>query len=102
MNDKDLILHPVKAEEFFEQYWELQPLHVSRKDSCHFAEILSAEGINRYLTDNELKYPDIQVVDANRSISAKSYSTNRIIQADQLLEHHSKGCLLYTSDAADE
>ena len=98
MNDKDLILHPVNAEEFFEQYWELQPLHVSRKDSGHFSEILSAEGINRYLSDNELKYPDIQVVDANRSISAKSYSTNRIIQPDQLLEHHSKGATIILSE----
>jgi len=98
MNDKDLILHPVKAEEFFEQYWESQPLHVSRKDTGHFAEILSAEGINRYLADNELKYPDIQVVDANRSISAKSYSTNRIIQPDQLLEHHSKGATIILSE----
>jgi len=98
MNDKDLILHPVKAEEFFEQYWESQPLHVSRKDTGHFAEILSAEGINRYLADNELKYPDIQVVDANRSISAKSYSTNRIIQPDQLLGHHSKGATIILSE----
>ena len=39
--DKDLLLHPVKTDDFFAQYWESQPLHVSRANADHFASLLS-------------------------------------------------------------
>jgi len=96
--DKDLLLHPVKTEDFFAQYWESQPLHVSRADAGHFAGLLSTESIHRYLSHNEVTFPDIQVVDANRSISSDSYAQKHIIQPDQLLEHHHKGATIILSE----
>ena len=95
---KDLLLHPVKTEDFFSQYWESQPLHVSRANAGHFASLLSTESILRYVKDNEIRFPDIQVVDANRSLSSNSYTRERIIQSDLLLDHHNKGATIILSE----
>ena len=44
------ILGPVTSDDFFRQYWELQPLHISRNDIEYFADVLTLAQIETLLS----------------------------------------------------
>ena len=98
-----LILDPVPESEFFSDYWEQIPLHISRTDSAHFAPQLSLEMIETMLSSQALSFPAVQLVNRNSPVAISTYTDeSRRIIPHRLLEHHHEGATIVVSQAHDK
>ena len=104
MNDGlSLILEPVSEEEFFSDYWEHTPLHVSRADPGHFAPLLSLSMIETLLSSQALFFPSVQLVHQNEPVLTSTYTDDsRRIIPQRLIEHHHQGATIVLSQAHDK
>ena len=93
MNDGlSLILGPVSEADFFSDYWEQTPLHVSRADPGHFATLLSLSMIETLLSSQALFFPSVQLVHQNEPVLMSMYTDDsRRIIPQRLIEHHHQG-----------
>lgn len=97
-----LILGPVPESEFFSDYWEQTPLHVSRTDPAHFAPQLSLEMIETLLSSQALSFPAVQLVNRNTPVESSAYTDeSRRIIPHRLLEYHHAGATIVVSQAHD-
>jgi len=97
--DSSLLLTPISDKDFFANYWESQPLLVSRADSLHFSGLLSVDGIKEYVGENAVCFPDVQVVNARSSVPVESYTDNsdRQINSELLFKHYAQGATVIVS-----
>ena len=68
------LIEPIKPAEFFETYYERQPLLIERNDPSRFAPLLSIAAIDRFLATTSPRHPDVFLVDAARKLSAEDYT----------------------------
>ena len=64
------VLHPYTDEDFFSNYFELRPLHISRKEPGYFDSVLSAQDIDDYLAAAKISYPEVNMASASDASSA--------------------------------
>jgi ribosomal protein L16 Arg81 hydroxylase len=68
------IISPVSKREFFEQYWEKQPLVVKRSHPDYFGSLLSLEEVDRVITTLDLRYPTITLKNAEQLVTSEDYT----------------------------
>jgi len=99
-NEPHRIFSPITHHEFFSTYWEKEPLHIQRKDSTYFADLVSIQDIDTLLSNTAQNFPDLQLADANRSISASDYrGSNQRIDAAAVRKLHLEGATVILSGA---
>jgi len=93
------LIDPISKQEFFECYWEKQPLVVIRDKPAYFASLLSLDEVDRVITTLDRRYPDIVLKNSNRDITADDYTVNGdsldVAKAYQLFEEGSTITLAY-------
>lgn len=57
----DDLLFPLNSDEFFEQYWERKPLHISRNQESYFASLLSIKEVESILGSRLLREGDMRI-----------------------------------------
>lgn len=94
------VLEPVSVDDFFEQYWEKKPLHISRSNCAHFSELLALSDIEHALSTHDLTFPKVQLTQSNRTISVRDYTDadNRILP-HRFIQQHSDGATMVFSQA---
>ena len=94
------ILGPVTSDDFFRQYWELQPLHISRNDNEYFADVLTLAQIETLLSTQELRFPSVQLSHRKNPIASAEYTdaSDQILPL-RLIEYHHEGATIVISQA---
>ncbi|MEE9335210.1 MAG: cupin domain-containing protein [Granulosicoccaceae bacterium] len=96
------ILLPISLEAFFADYWEQQPLHISRASSTLYADVITEQSMRSSLTNQQLYFPGVQLTQAGRSISPESYTdSKKKIQPEKATQLHSEGATIVWSQAHD-
>jgi len=94
------ILEPVSLTEFFEQYWEQQPLHIARAGTNPFAQCMSIDRIEDLLSTNELKFPTLQVTQSGQSIPVSEYTDiHHNIVSSRVIDRYRDGGTIVLSHA---
>src|SRR5215210_6763031 len=70
------IVAPKSADEFLVEFWERQPLAVSRNEEGRFDDLLSQENVERLVCDTGLRYPAFRLVKAGEQIALGDYTTD--------------------------
>lgn len=69
------LISPVTGEQYFQEYWEKQPLVIHRKSPDYFSSLLSFSEIDRVITTLDRRYPDVCLKNANdSSVSEADYT----------------------------
>jgi ribosomal protein L16 Arg81 hydroxylase len=67
------LIAPFGTSKFFQECWETRPLVVKRNQPDYFCSLLSFEGVDRVLTTLDLRYPNVSLKNADRSIAPADY-----------------------------
>lgn len=59
------LISPVRTDDYFESYWEKQPLVITRNQPDYFASLLSFRDVDRVITTLDRRYPDICLKNAS-------------------------------------
>ncbi|HEV2206676.1 MAG TPA: cupin domain-containing protein [Candidatus Acidoferrales bacterium] len=70
------LIQPTSRDRFFKEYFEKQPLLVRRQSPDYYASLLSLDEVDRVLTTLDLRYPNIILKNAARSVEAGEYTIN--------------------------
>ncbi len=70
------LIHPASKKEFFEQYFEKQPLVIKRNDPGYFGHLLSLDEIDRVLTTLDRNTDQIILKNAKRPLSEEDYAVD--------------------------
>lgn len=98
--DSHPLLSPVTREQFFRDYWEAQPLHVSRQSAGYFASLLTTADIETAVTTQELYFPRLQLTQKGISIEVSDYAdAQQRILGLRLMQMHAQGATLVLSQA---
>ncbi|MFK7855283.1 MAG: cupin domain-containing protein [Granulosicoccus sp.] len=94
------VLEPISVDDFFVQYWEKKPLHISRSNSAYFSELLALSDIEHALSTYDLVFPKVQLTQSNKAISVSDYADadNRILP-HRFVQQHSDGATMVFSQA---
>lgn len=100
MTEECDVLSPVGIERFFEEYWELKPLHIARAGAGPICNLLNVSDIERVLSTHDLDFPRLQMTQAGKPIDVDQYTDgeSRIIPS-RVLELHASGATLVLSQA---
>jgi len=94
------IIAPIEIEKFFSQYWEKQHLHIQRQNTKYFAGMVSTDVIETLLSSQDLYFPSVQVVQADKTIAVSDYTDKqRKIVPKQLIGKYAEGATLIFSQA---
>jgi mannose-6-phosphate isomerase-like protein (cupin superfamily) len=74
MYSLEWLLHPIKPEAFFREFYERGPLLVERRDPARFSKLLSIEAIDRYLATTSPATGQFFLVDAARELKPEDYT----------------------------
>jgi hypothetical protein len=74
--DLAALLAPARPEDFFREYWERKPLHLSRGDAHYFDSILTNRDLDSIISSADLRYPAIQLAKNGSYLSAEAYTRN--------------------------
>ena len=69
------LLAPVTPAEFFERYWEREPLVIRRNESSYYGSLLTLDDFDRVLTTPDLRRPDVTVANAEVELTEDDYTT---------------------------
>jgi len=67
------LIDPFSRAEFFQDYWEKRPLVVKRNQPTYFGSLVSLDEVDRVLTTLDLRYPNVSLKNADRSVTAADY-----------------------------
>ena len=102
-NQLSLVLNPVSETEFYEHYWEKNPLHISRSSTDHFSQLLSLDAIELMLSSQALHFPSVQLTHLNNKIDVSDYTDEaRRIVPSRLIERHHEGATIVISQAHEK
>ena len=94
------ILSPLGLDDFFSQWYEQQPLHISRADTDWFSTLVTLADIETLLSTQVLTFPDVQLARANDPLPVADYTgENHQISAMRLLQGHTQGGTIIISRA---
>lgn len=98
-----LVIAPLSEDDFFNDYWEKDPLHIHREDSGHFACLTSIDDIETLLSTQSLSYPSVQLTRSGHTINVSDYTddSNRV-QPHRLIEEHRNGATIVISQAHEK
>ncbi len=85
------LLNPVSISDFFQDYWEKQPLLISRDDRDNYARLLSLGQIESIINETELPDSALDVVNANSPIGRGDFMTNGLIDVLKVWRLFSEG-----------
>lgn len=98
--DLTRVLEPIAESDFFSEYWERSPLHLSRQDDKHFSDLVSLEKIEALLSYQALHFPAVQLTKHNQTIDLASYTDeNRRVVPHRLVEQFLDGSTVVISKA---
>jgi ribosomal protein L16 Arg81 hydroxylase len=69
-------LEPVGLDEFLSDYWERQPLTVSRNEPGRFDGLLSPASLDRLLCSGGLRYPAFRLVKEGTKLDVRDYAVD--------------------------
>lgn len=94
------VLDPVSIDEFFSQYWEKKPLHISRSRPEQYADLLKLIDIESLLSTNQLRFPQLQLTQSGKSISVRDYAdADNQILPNRFVQQHLDGATIVLSQA---
>lgn len=94
------VLAPIGLDEFFDQYWETEPLHIHRAASEHFAKLITVSDIETLLSTSELSFPSIQLTQSDNPVPVSEYAdTDNRILLSRLMQCHRQGATMVLSQA---
>jgi bifunctional lysine-specific demethylase and histidyl-hydroxylase NO66 len=67
---------PISLDEFLADYWERQPLAVSRDEPGRFDDLLSPGELDRLLSSGGLRYPAFRLVKAGTQLDIPDYTVD--------------------------
>lgn len=70
------LIHPITRDQFLQEYWETKPLVIHRECSSYYNSLLSLDEIDRVLTTLDLRYPNVILKNAARSVDPEEYTVN--------------------------
>lgn len=97
------LLAPTSPEVFLREYWEKRFLHISRRSSEHFRDILTLEALDEYLSRNDLRYPSLRMIrsgkavplaDFSRPLKFGEYAADGLIDVDRVYAQYQAGASL--------
>lgn len=93
------LINPITPKQYFEEYWEKQPLVVKRDQPDYFRSLLSLDEIDRVITTLDRRYPEICLKNADTQIDNTEYTlaggTLDVARVYQLFERGSTITLAY-------
>lgn len=93
------ILTPLEHKSFMCDYWESQPLHVSRKNSSHFENLLSEQKILTLIETGAVSFPEVQAINANKSVPASDYTLDdKSVCPTEMKRVYSEGATIVVSE----
>jgi len=69
------LIAPLGADQFFAEYWEAKPLHLSREHR-HYARLISVGDVETMLAKHDIRHPGIRLAKAGRYLAPDTYSTD--------------------------
>jgi ribosomal protein L16 Arg81 hydroxylase len=70
------LLHPVSTSEFFNSYWESQPLLIHRGDAEFYEELLTDRNLEDIISTADLRYPAIRLAKEGSYYPPQTYTTD--------------------------
>lgn len=70
------LLAPIQREDFFREYWERKPLHVSRANAHVYDCILTNGDLENIISSTDLRYPAIQLARNGSYLAPEAYTKN--------------------------
>ncbi|AOJ05521.1 hypothetical protein WS70_28025 [Burkholderia mayonis] len=68
------LIAPLSADQFFSEYWEAKPMHLSRGHQRHYAQLISAGDVETMLAKHDIRHPGIRLAKAGRYLAPDTYS----------------------------
>lgn len=68
------LIQPIRKADFFRDYWERSPLVVKRGERDYFSSLLSFDEIDRIITTTDIRYPNLTLKNADRTVTANDYT----------------------------
>ena len=68
------LISPTSAENFFNHFWEKQPLIINRGDPETYRNVLSLDDVDRVLTTLNLRYPEIRLANIKETPKSEDYT----------------------------
>ncbi len=89
------LIAPMTAAEFFDRYYEREPLVISREQRERFAPLLSIESLDALIAGVDLKEGSVDVTDAAREIPRESYiSDEGYVDRGVIAHQHRRGATI--------
>lgn len=101
---KEDLLHrifgAISVDEFFSQYWEQRPFHVSRNTLDHFSRFITVADVESLISDTALHFPGVQLSGGASDLIPEHYlDENERIVPTRLLQAHADGATIVMSKA---
>jgi Cupin superfamily protein len=97
------LLRPVSTSEFFNSYWECQPLMIQRGDAEFYEELLTDRDLEDIISTSDLRYPAIRLAKAGSYYLPNTYTTditlgrlmfNGVPDVDRVSQEYGKGATI--------
>lgn len=101
--DFQRVINPVELSDFFNIYWEKQPLVISRKKPDFYADLLSITDIDHIISSTDLRYPAFRLIKNGSQIPIQKYTSDfslgndvfsNVADVDRLLYEYGQGATI--------
>jgi ribosomal protein L16 Arg81 hydroxylase len=74
--DLTALLAPISPEDFFCEFWERKPLHLSRGSAQFYDSLLTNGDLETIISSSDLRYPAIQLAKNGSYLAPEAYTRN--------------------------
>ena len=104
LDTEESLLHRVfgtiTIDEFFAEFWEQKPFHVSRNKGDHFTRYIDVDAVESLISNTVLHFPGVQLSGGAANLIPEHYlDTNERIVPTRLLQAHADGATIVMSKA---
>jgi len=94
------LLAPMDIAEFAREFWERRHLYVARDNPDYYADILTLQDLDEYLSRNDIRYPSLRMIragkpipvaDFSRPLKFGAYSSEGLIDVDRVYQFYQEG-----------
>lgn len=85
------LIHPTSKKEFFERYFEKQPLVIKRNQLNYYRELLSLDEIDRVITTLDRDADEIILKNAKRDLTADDYTVDEQLDVAKVYQLFGEG-----------
>lgn len=94
------VLEPISLKDFFAEYWEQKPLHITRPKNNPFAALISIDTIEELISTNKINFPTVQLSHAGQSIPVSTYTDeDNVVVPSRVIEQYKSGSTIVISHA---